>query len=427
MPADDPQPRPTLVVISLVYVPDPASVGQHMHDAAAEMVRRGWRVVVLAAARGYEDATVRYPARETRDGVEIRRLPLSSFGKRALPLRLLAGLLFVVQAFARGLFVGGVRGVLVSTAPPFAGVFGATLARLKRAALAFWVMDLNPDQLIESGVISARHPVARLFDFFNRVTLRRSDGVVALDRFMADRLERKAAVGERMTILPPWPHEDHVQPVAHEDNDFRREHALEGKFVFMYSGNHGMTTPVTTVLDAALALRHREDVVFMFIGGGLGKADVRRVIAEHDPGNIVDLPYQPFERLRFSLSAADVHLVTMVDPVVGCVHPCKVYGAMAVGRPILFVGPEPSHVTDLLSGEGVGWRVPHGDADACVRQIEAILDTPRGELAAMGRRARAFIDERYTQARLLGEFCDAVEAAIARRHPELAGAPGASR
>lgn len=422
MPTD----KPAIIMISQVYVPDPASVGQHMHDAAAELVRRGWRVVVYASAGGYEDSSVRYPKNELLDGVEVRRLGLSSFGKKALPIRVLAGVLFLIQAIARGMFVKNTKGVFVSTSPPFTGAFGTLLAKLKRAALFFWVMDLNPDQLIQIGAIGPKHPAAIIFDAGNRITLRRSDGVVALDRFMAERVNRKVDVGDRMAILPPWPHEDHVEPVEHADNDFRKQHGLDGKFVVMYSGNHGMTTPVTTVLDAALRLQHRDDLVFMFIGGGVGKADVRRVIEEHSPTNIIDLPYQPFDRLRFSLSAADLHVVTMVDPAVGCIHPCKVYGAMAVGRPILFVGPRPSHVTDLLDGQDVGWHAAQGDGHACAEQIEAITALAPERLREMGDKARAYVDERYTQARLLGEFCDVVERSIQRRHPAVEASPPAA-
>lgn len=426
MAGADQHQKPTLLVISQVYVPDPASVGQHMHDAAAELARRGWRVIVYAAGSGYEDASVKYAPRETLDGVEVRRLPFSSFGKKALPVRVLAGVLFLLQAICRGLFVRGVEGVLVSTSPPFTGAFGTLLARLKRAALVFWVMDLNPDQLIQTGTIGPKHPAAIVFDAGNRLTLRRCDGVVALDRFMAERVNRKVDVSDRMSILPPWPHEDHVQPIAHADNHFRKKHGLDGKFVVMYSGNHGMTTPVTTVLDAALQMRDRDDVVFMFIGGGVGKADVRRVIEEHQPPNVIDLPYQPFDQLRFSLSAADLHVVTMVDAAVGCIHPCKVYGAMAVGRPILFVGPSPSHVTDLLDGERIGWRVADGDGAACAEQIRAVASMPAEERREMGERARASINERYTQDRLLGAFCDEVERAVRRRRPANGPEPVAS-
>ncbi len=52
--------RDTILIISQVYVPDPASVGQHMHDVAREMLSRGWRVVVFTARRGYDDSSQKY-------------------------------------------------------------------------------------------------------------------------------------------------------------------------------------------------------------------------------------------------------------------------------------------------------------------------------------------------------------------------------
>ena len=88
MPSDSP--TKTLLILSQVYVPDPASVGQHMADAATEMARRGYRVVVLAANRGYNDPSMKYPPSEVLDGVEIRRIPLSSFGKGSILMRVLA-------------------------------------------------------------------------------------------------------------------------------------------------------------------------------------------------------------------------------------------------------------------------------------------------------------------------------------------------
>ena len=74
----------TVVIFSQVFVPDPASVGQHIFDVAAELARRGFRVKVFTANRGYDDPSVVYPKFEVRDGVEIRRLPLSSFGKKSI-------------------------------------------------------------------------------------------------------------------------------------------------------------------------------------------------------------------------------------------------------------------------------------------------------------------------------------------------------
>src|SRR5690348_15983854 len=78
------QDRRTLVIISQTFVPDPASVGQHIADVAQEMARRGHRVVVYTSNRGYENPGLRYPSRKNLNGVDVRRLPFSSFGKRSI-------------------------------------------------------------------------------------------------------------------------------------------------------------------------------------------------------------------------------------------------------------------------------------------------------------------------------------------------------
>ena len=96
--------------------------------------------------------------------------------------------------------------------------------------------------------------------------------------------------------------------------------------------------------------------------------------------NVVCLPYQPLERLAGSLSAADVQVVVMGDPFVGTIHPCKIYNSIAVGAPILYIGPEPSHVSEALAEldklkTGVCRAARHGDAGAVVEQIQAAART----------------------------------------------------
>jgi len=405
--------RNTLLILSQVYVPDPASVGQHMHDAAAEMVARGWRSVVLTSARGYDDPSRKYPSREVRDGVQIRRLALSSFGKRSIAVRLIGAAIFMLQAILRGLLTRRLGGILVSTSPPMCSAAALLIGFVRRVPITYWAMDLNPDQMIVMGKTTEESLAARLFNMLNGAILARAARVVALDRFMAKRLECKQPVGRRMIITSPWPHlEAGDSPSAHDDNNFRREHDLCGRFVVMYSGNMSPSHPVDTILEAALRLGDDRDLVFLFIGGGLGRLAIQRVVEAHHPANIRLLPYQPLERLRDSLSAADVHLVSMGDNMVGIVHPCKVYGAMAVGRPILLLGPDTCHISDILAGHDIGWRIDHGDVDAAVNTLRTIRHTSAEQRDAQGQLARQLVMEQYGKVHLRGRFCDAVEAAM---------------
>ncbi|MEQ8847078.1 MAG: glycosyltransferase family 4 protein [Botrimarina sp.] len=431
--ASDPQAgaRGRLLVLTQVYAPDPTAVGQYLTDAAEALAARGYAVRVLTSARGFDDPSQRYPLRETLRGVEVVRMPLASFGKRTIAHRLAGMVAFLLQAVVRGLFTPRLEGIVVSTSPPLASFAAVLIGWVRRAPITYWVMDLNPDQMIELGRIREGALSARVFDWFNRLILRRAAQVVALDRFMADRLCRKLDVSAKLTVMPPWPHGQHEEPVAHHENPWRKEHGLEGKFVVMYSGNHALTNPIETVLDAAVAMQDREDLVFLFVGGGVRKRSVEETLARHRPTNLVSLPYQPRDTIRYSLSAADLHVVTLGEAVVGCVHPCKVYGALALGRPVLYVGPKPSHVTDLIAEDDpqrrIGWSLAHGDVEAAVGAIDHARGLPPGELAEMGRRASRLVDERFDTAEMIGRFCDAVDAAVAGHGPVTASASAAVR
>jgi glycosyltransferase involved in cell wall biosynthesis len=316
----------------------------------------------------------------------------------------------MVQAIALGLFTRRLGLVLVSTSPPFAGIGGTVLSWLRRVPLVWWVMDLNPDQMVVSGKLSPRSPVTRAFDWMNRVTLRRSRAVVVMDRFMRERVIAKLDVPEKIHVLPPWPHEDVLKAVPSRPNAFRDEHGFGDRFVVMYSGNHGIQTPLKTLLDAALTLADQDDLLFVFIGGGVGKHDVDCRLAE-GARNIRSLPFQPLSRIGTSLSVADVHVVSLADSAVGVIHPCKIYGAMAIGRPVLFFGPEASHVGDIFHAGDIGRIVAHGDVQAAVAAIRELVSMGQDGREAMGRRATGLISESFSSIGLLGRFCDILDEA----------------
>ena len=226
---------------------------------------------------------------------------------------------------------------------------------------------------------------------------------------MAERLYRKVDIRSKIAIMPPWPHDDHVEMIDHDGNPWRQAQIKPGQFVVMYSGNHGFSTPVSTVLQAALGLQDETGLEFLFIGGGVGKKEVDDTIERSRPTNIRSLPYQPFETLRFSLSAADVHLVSVGNDVVGVVHPCKIYGAMAVGRPILLLGPDPCHASDLVLENRIGWQISHGDVEGAQRVLREIRETPPEVLREMGRRAQEVVRRELSKDGLCGRFCDVVE------------------
>jgi colanic acid biosynthesis glycosyl transferase WcaI len=409
------------LVFSQVFVPDPASVGQHMADVAVEMARRGHRVRVYCSARGYDDPSVCYPRRENLHGVDVRRLAFASFGKKSLLTRALGTFTFMFQALWLGLFTPRLGGIFFSTSPPLIGVIACMIGLIRGKPVAYWAMDLNPDQLIALGKLTPTSFTARCLEAVNRWILNRSSLVVALDRFMAHRLEQRAKLEGKLLVMPPWPHEEHIEPVDRASNPFVAQHGLAGKFVIMYSGNHSPSNPLDTLLEATLAFKDDDIARFLFVGGGIGKKAVVDFVRDHGLNNILCLPYQPLADLKFSLTAADVHVVSLGAQMAGIVHPCKIYGAMTAGRPVLFFGPSPSHISDLLEKYPIGWHVNHGDATAAVKTIRDIRATQPMKLTEMGRMAQDVLRRELSQKSLCGRFCDRLETSLKLFHRDTLG------
>jgi colanic acid biosynthesis glycosyl transferase WcaI len=385
-------------------------VGQHIADVATSTSARGHFVRVITANRGYDDPSIIFPSHERLRGVEVTRLRWSSFGKKKYISRIVGQINYTLQGLVKGLL--GIRPdvVLVSTIPPLGILAAFITARLRGSSLVYWVMDINPDEAIAMGLVRSSSISARLMELLNRLVLRSARTVITLDSRMAKNLESKAELCQSVKIIPPWPHEDIMRKSKAGGLTFRKEHGLEDKFIVMYSGNHSWVHPLDTVLNAAKSLVHRTDIVFLFIGGGVEKHKVEKAIRNGAP-NIFSLPYQSFDNLGESLAAADVHLVVMGDAMIGIVHPCKIYGAMAVGRPILAIAPDNSHISDIMEEETIGHRFCHGDVSGVVQAILALADMEEKERNRLGEDAARLVQNRYNQTILRNRFVDIIELA----------------
>jgi hypothetical protein len=238
---------------------------------------------------------------------------------------------------------------------------------------------MNPDEAIALGILKSHSLPAELLEICSTYSLRQATKIVALDRFMADRIKLKGVDDQKISIIPPWSHDADVQFDEERRADFRAQHGWTNRFVVMYSGNHTACHPLDTLLQAAQRLREERDVIFAFVGGGTEFRRVQQFAESQQLANICCLPYQPLSQLSASLSAADLHVVVMGDPFVGIVHPCKVYNILAIGSPFLYIGPPKGHIPDLCQDPTVQpyfHGVRHGDVDGVISIIQQCRTSP---------------------------------------------------
>ncbi|MEA2205388.1 MAG: colanic acid biosynthesis glycosyl transferase WcaI [Blastocatellia bacterium] len=368
-----------VLLLNQCFYPDVAATGQYLTELAVALSERGHDVTVIASRNGYDDPSLVFPRRETWRGIQIHRLATFALGKKGRARRALNFASFFFSGALRLLRLPRFDVVIALTSPPLISWLGATFVRLKGGRLVFWVMDLNPDEAIAAGWLKKDSAAARVLERFLRSSMRHSAKIVALDRFAKDRIQRKGVPEEKIAVLPPWSHDEAVSYDVEAREAFRKRHGLEGKFVVMYSGNHSPCHPLDTLLQAAAKLRGRTDIAFCFVGGGSEQHKVRAFAAEQNLENISCLPYQPLNELSASLSAGDLQVVVMGNAFPGILHPCKIYNILAIGTPFLYIGPNESHVADLLSRTGepdYNYMAQHGDVDSVVKAITECADKP---------------------------------------------------
>jgi glycosyltransferase involved in cell wall biosynthesis len=404
-----------ILLLNQAFHPDVVSTAQHASDLALTLREVGHDVTVIAGSHGYDNPNLRFPHRETWRGISIHRVSTLRLGKSSRWRRAAAFAAYLANCFFRTLTVGSQDVVIALTSPPLISALGALLVRLKGGKFVFWVMDLNPDEAIAAGWLRVDSTPGRLLQAVLRFSLDNSDRVIALDRFMARRLRAKGVPESKISVIPPWSHDQAVAYDLAGRQAFRGEHGLDGKFVVMYSGNHSPCHPLDTLLGAALALRDRPAIAFCFVGGGAEFPKVQAFAETHRLANVLCLPYQPLEKLSASLSAADLHVVAMGDPFVGIVHPCKVYNIRSLGIPFLYIGPSPSHVTEL---DPAG-SFRHGDHAGVTDLIRRAACVPRRQgvipLPASGAL-------RFSGKLLLPELVNTIEATVTPRRARAAKA-----
>ncbi|MEY2411133.1 MAG: colanic acid biosynthesis glycosyl transferase WcaI [Verrucomicrobiota bacterium] len=322
-----------VLFLNRVCPPADGATGRLLAELAPALVRRGCEVTIVTSQAGGNA-----PASETIDGVHFERVNAARLVRASHWRRALGYLTVYPALLLRVLRLPRADVVVTMTDPPLLALLGPIVRAIKGCRLVHWAQDLYPEVAVELGVLRKEGALARLCTCLSSWAVRQHDRTIVVGRCMKEKLTRRGLPADSIRVIPNWTRS--VEPLAHSENRFRREHKLEGRWVVMYSGNLGLAHPFQAVVDAAGFLQSgHPDILFLIVGAGPRLAEVRRDVESRALANVRFLPAQSSENLAHSLGAADLHLASMLENLCGLVVPSKVYGILAAGRPCIFLGP----------------------------------------------------------------------------------------
>ncbi|MBI3811381.1 MAG: sugar transferase [Nitrospirae bacterium] len=403
-----------VLFVNRYFRPDVSGNSRMLTDLAADLSGAGHRVSVIASDAASDDPSARYPKQEANEGVRIHRVPASRFDRGTIPGWVLNSLFFYPSALNAAIRLPRHDLIIFMSDPPLLFALGPVLRFLKGSRYVTWCQDLYPEVAIRLGILGGRSLPAIILEAISRRALRSADGVIAVGEFMAEILRQKGIDPGKIRVIPNWADGERVRPIEPDSNRFLDAHDLRKRFIVLYSGNLGLGHDIEMVMKAAVRLKEEKEILFLFIGGGKKYGPLR----ERSAGltNIRFLPYQDDRDLACSLSSGDLHLVTLQPGLEGIVVPSKLYGALAAGRAVIYIGSAQSEAARIIEEAGCGFVIAPNDDEGFCRAVLELYRLPERR-RLLGDRARKVFESQFDRPAAARKFESALRGVLETDRP----------
>ncbi|MBX3005300.1 MAG: glycosyltransferase family 4 protein [Anaerolineales bacterium] len=392
-----------ILLIHQAFVALDEAGGTRHYEFARYLAQRGHRVTVIASQTSYltgSDADKGLESHDFPGGGQLRILRVKTLPglHRSFTRRVLNFLSFTWNAFWAGLRVKPVDVVWGTTPPIFQAVSAWALARWQRARFVLEVRDLWPAFAIAVGVLRNRALIAAS-EWLERQLYRAADTVLINSPGFERHVQARGA--RRVRLVPNGADASMFDPAAN-GAAFRSQHGLQGAFVALYAGAHGLSNDLGVLLDAAALLQSEPHIQVVLVGDGKDKPQLQAQAAARQLTNVHFIAPLAKEAMANALAAADVCIAILKPlPLYATVYPNKVFDYLAAGRAVVLAID--GVIRQVVSEAHAGVFVPPGDANAMadtLRQLAQQADAVR----QMGAAGRAFLEQHFNRPQLAAQL-----------------------
>jgi glycosyltransferase involved in cell wall biosynthesis len=365
--------------------------GTRHHEIARYLVNQGHRVTIIASPVSYltGKSDLTSVTQQGQPGIKIRRVYTYPALHRSFLHRIFSFFSFMVSSFIAGLRVKKVDIVWGTSPPIFQSITAWALANIKRTPFLLEIRDLWPAFAIAVGVL--RQPfIIMASEWLERFLYQHADLVVVNSPGFINHTRERGA--EKVELVPNGSDTSMFNPQK-IDLESTRSSSFPEKFVALYAGAHGMSNDLEVVLQAAVILSERPDILMILLGDGKEKPALQDLAREMALSNLQFLPPIPKNEMPTALAAADACIAILKPiPLYGTVYPNKVFDYMAAGKPVLLAME--GVIREVIEAAGAGLVIPPGDPAALAKGIIYLADHEE-ESREMGSRGREYVKQHF--------------------------------
>ena len=366
------------VLLTQYYPPEVGGAPVLLSSLATELRRQGHDVRVICTLPSYptgrifDGYTRRASVQEVREGIPVfRSWAYPSQSAEFFP-RLANYFTFCLTSLLAYRWMSKPDVVFIDSPPLFLALTALFLARAKGARWIMNISDLWPDAVAEGGFVHSPIllGIARRLEAF---LYKHADFVSAVTEGIVQTLaEEKTVPRSKLLFLPIGVDTDLFQPRP-VDQPLLRAYNLTNKSIFVYAGILGHAQGLSLLLEAADALRHRQDIALVLVGDGPEKAQLKAERDQKGLSNVIFADPVPLTEMPRWWSVARGALVTLKDQAVHqSARPSKSLPALASGVPVIFSGR--GEMARILSDAQAGVVVPPGQPTPLAESIIRLAD-----------------------------------------------------
>ena len=385
--------------------------GTRSYEMAKQLVARGHLVTMVCgsnkmASSGLNGEAVSGLRRGVVDGINVIEffLPYSNYDSL-----LKRSLIFIKYAMRSIWLVLRMDYDLIfaTTTPLTAGIPGIFARILRRKPFVFEVRDLWPELPREMKVIT--NPlVLFMLGALEWCSYHAATACIGLSPGIVHGIVKRGIDENKVAMIPNGCDLDLFNPQT--ARCIRPPGVLEGDFLAVFTGAHGVANGLDAVLDAAkvLKIRARYDIKIVFIGDGKLKPNLVRRAVEEGLDNCLFLDPIPKNQLNAYLRSADTGLMILanVPAFYYGTSPNKFFDYIAIGLPV--VNNYPGWLAGIIKDNNCGIAVPPENPDMLATALEALADD-REMAAVKGANARRLAEQQFNRTDLANRFVDYLE------------------
>ncbi|SEM43783.1 Glycosyltransferase involved in cell wall bisynthesis [Chryseobacterium taichungense] len=375
--------------------------GTRSYWLAQELIKNGHKVTMLTSSSKFsEDIKI-----VEIDGIEVVYIKEDYDQNMSVSRRLKAFLKFMYKSSVVGMKQKDIDLVIATSTPLTIGIPALILKWFKKKPFVFEVRDLWPEVPIQMGAIKNSWTI-KTTRLLEKVIYKNASHVIALSPGMQAGVV-KYIPKEKTSMIPNMAKMDEFWPRGKNDQLMEKLGLKKDSFKIVHFGSLGLANGAQTIVESAKLLNNREDIEFLFVGGGSTEKDLIEEVEKSNLKNVKFLGKFPMTDVSEIVNFSDVSMISFLDiPILYTNSPNKLFDSLSAGKPIIVNSA--GWTKDIAEKYHCGFYVNPNRPEELAQKVLYLKDNPE-LVKEMGQNARKLAETVYDKSILCKKFVEVIE------------------